>query len=237
MSKVVILSGAGISAESGISTFRDSDGLWDNYDVKIICNYDSLDRYEDETIEFYDKRRLELKDKKPNHAHKVVSELKKLFPNDIAVITQNIDDLFEKSGLKEDEVIHLHGFTTQLRCRDSFCDTIIDIGYTKQNDNNNGICPTCGGKLRPNIVFFGEQAPMYEKLNEEFNDCEMFVVIGTSGNVIGVNSMANFCDISILNNLEPSPVIEDNLFSKVIYDKATNAIDIIAKDIKKFLNS
>lgn len=237
MAKVVILSGAGISAESGISTFRDSDGLWDNYDVSVICNYDSLDKHESETIEFYDKRRLELEDKEPNRAHKVITSLKKQFPDDIAVITQNIDDLFEKAGLKSDEIIHLHGFTTELRCRDYYCDTIIDIGYTKQNDHNNGICPTCGGKLRPNIVFFGEQAPMYEKLNEEFQDCEMFVVIGTSGNVIGVNTMAGFSDISILNNLEPSQAIDDNLFTKVIYDKATDAIDIIADEIEEFLNS
>lgn len=236
MSKVVILSGAGISAESGISTFRDSGGLWDNYDVSVICNYDSLEKHEAETIEFYDKRRLELKDKKPNKAHKVIAQLKKEYPNDIAVITQNIDDLFEKAGLSKDEVIHLHGFTTELRCRDFYCDTFIDIEYTKQNDYNNGICPTCGGKLRPNIVFFGEQAPMYEKLNEEFQDCDMFIVIGTSGNVVGVNSMASFTHISILNNLEPSPMIEEDLFTKVIYDKASNAIDIIANDIIEYLS-
>lgn len=235
MSKVVILSGAGISAESGISTFRDSDGLWDQYDVKVICNYDSLDKHEKTTIDFYDTRRQELEDKKPNYAHKVITELKKQYPNDIAVITQNIDDLFEKAGLNKEEVIHLHGFTTELRCRDYYCDTVIDIGYTKQNDYNNGLCPQCGGKLRPNIVFFGEQAPMYEYLNKEFQDCEMFVVIGTSGNVIGVNTMATFVDISILNNLEPSNAIDEHLFSKVIYDKATVSIDEIANEIEQFL--
>lgn len=237
MAKVVILSGAGISAESGISTFRDSGGLWDQYDVSVICNYDSLEKHEDLTIEFYNKRRLELENKKPNRAHKVIAALKKEYPNDIAVITQNIDDLFEKAGLNKEDVIHLHGFTTELRCRDYTCDTVIDIGYTKQNDHNNGICPTCGEKLRPNIVFFGEQAPMYEKLNAEFQDCEMFIVIGTSGNVIGVNNMAGYADISILNNLEPSDAIYENLFNKVIYDKASNTIDIIADDIEEFLNN
>lgn len=236
MAKVVILSGAGISSESGISTFRESDGLWEQYDVSVVCNYDSLEKHEQTTIEFYDIRRIELKDKKPNRAHKVVCELKKQYPNDIAVITQNIDDLFEKAGLQKDELIHLHGFTTELCCRDSFCDFIVDIGYTKQNDYNNGVCPKCGCKLRPNIIFFGEQAPMYEYLNSEFQDCEMFVVIGTSGNVIGVNTMAAFVDISILNNLEPSFAIDDNLFTKVIYDKATNAIDSIAEEIETFLN-
>lgn len=236
MAKVVILSGAGISSESGISTFRESDGLWEKHDVKVVCNYDSMDRHEDTTIDFYDTLRVGLEDKEPNYAHKVISELKKEYPNEIAVITQNIDDLFEKAGLEQEEVIHLHGFMTELRCRDSYCGNIIDIGYNKQNDYNGGVCPKCGVKLRPNIVFFGEQAPMYDKLNKEFQDCEMFIVIGTSGNVIGVNTMANFADISILNNLEPSPAIDDNLFSKVIYDKATESIDLIADEIEQYLN-
>jgi len=236
MSKVVILSGAGISAESGITTFRESDGLWENHDVKVVCNYDSMDRHEETTINFYDTLRVGLKNKEPNRAHKVIGELKKQYPDDIAIITQNIDNLFEKAGLQKDEVIHLHGFLSELKCRDNYCDTVVDIGYTKQNDYNNGICPQCGKKLRPNIVFFGEQAPMYVHLNSEFEDCEMFVVIGTSGNVIGVNSMANFVDISILNNLEPSFAIDEKLFTKVIYDKATNAIDIIADEIEEFLN-
>ena len=236
MSKVVILSGAGISSESGLSTFRESDGLWDKYDISVICNYDSMEKHEEQTINFYDKRRLELEDKKPNYAHKLICELKKQYPNDIAVLTQNIDDLFEKAGLNKDEIIHLHGFTTELRCRDSYCDNIVDIGHIKQNNYNDGVCHECGVKLRPNIVFFGEEAPMYEYLNQEFQDCEMFVVIGTSGNVIGVNTMANFVDYSILNNLEPSDAIDDQLFTKVIYDKATESIDIIADEIETFLN-
>jgi len=83
---------------------------------------------------------------------------------------------------------------------------------------------------------FGERAPLYEKFNEELLECELFVVIGTSGNVIGVNTLAAFVDYSILNNLEPSDVIEDQLFSKVIYDKASIAIDTIAIEIEQFLN-
>ncbi len=235
MARVVILSGAGLSAESGINTFRDSGGLWDQYDVNVICNYDSLDKHEALTIEFYDKRRLDIQDKEPNYAHKVIRELKKEYSKDIVVITQNVDDLFEKAGLEQNEIIHLHGFLPELRCRNYECEEIYEIGYNEQQSFHNGICPKCGSKLRPNIVFFGEQAPMYEHLNREFQDCEMFVVIGTSGNVIGVNTMANFSDISILNNLEPSDAIDDRLFTKVIYDKATNGIGIIADMIEEFL--
>ena len=236
MAKVLILSGAGISAESGISTFRNSGGLWEEYDVSVVCNHDSMQKHEDVTIEFYDKRRAELESKEPNYAHKRVAELKNMYKQEIAVITQNVDNLFEKAGLNKGDVIHLHGFLTQLRCQNMYCGNVFDIGYKKQNELNGGKCPTCSSKLRPNIVFFGEQAPMYEELNRHIQDCELFVVIGTSGNVIGVNTIAQFADKSILNNYEPSSAIEEKLFSKVLYKKATEAIDEIAKEIEAFLN-
>lgn len=237
MAKVLILSGAGISAESGISTFRDSGGLWDEYDVSVVCNYDSMQKHEDVTIEFYDKRRAELESKEPNYAHKRVAELKNMYKKEIAVITQNVDNLFEKAGLKSEDIIHLHGFLTQLRCQDSHCGKIFDVGYKSQKEFNGGRCLTCNSKLRPDIVFFGEQAPMYEELNKQIQDCELFVVIGTSGNVIGVNTMAQFAPRSILNNYEPSSAINEAYFSKVLYKKATEAVDEIAKEIEEFLEA
>jgi len=233
MAKVVILSGAGLSAESGISTFRDSGGLWDEYDVSVICNYDSMEKNEDLTIEFYDKRRADLESKEPNRAHKVIAELKKEYGLDIAVITQNVDNLFEKAGMSSDDVIHLHGFMPEVRCQG--CERTYNIGYKNQREFNGGLCPECSSKLRPNIVFFGEQAPMYEKLSEHISDCQLFIVIGTSGEVVGVNTIAQFVESSILNNLEPSRAIEDGLFSKVLYMRATEAIDEIANEIDEFL--
>ena len=233
MAKVVVLSGAGISAESGISTFRDSDGLWENHDVKVVCNYDSMQKHEKTTINFYDTLRQNLQSKEPNHAHILLAELKQKYPNDISIITQNIDNLFEKAGLKEDEIIHLHGFLPELKCQN--CEEIYNISYELSSNFNDGVCKKCEGKLRPNIVFFGEQAPKYEDFNKELIDCEMFVVIGTSGNVIGVNHIASAVEISILNNLEPSTAIQENVFSKVIYDKASVAIDEIADMIKSFV--
>ena len=232
MAKVIILSGAGISAESGISTFRDSDGLWENYDIKDICNDGCLETNYHKTIEFYDKRREDIKDKQPNYAHKKIAELKDIYKDDIAIITQNVDDMFEKANCKG--VLHLHGFLKELRCMS--CDTIISIGYKKQDDLYN-CCPKCNARTRPNIVFFGEAAPMYEMLNYHIQDCEFLVVIGTSGNVIGVNTMASFIDTSILNNLEPSSAIDDSVFSKVLYKKASEAIDEIVEDIKVFLDN
>ena len=235
MARVLILSGAGISAESGISTFRDSGGLWDEYDVSVICQADSLDKNEALTVEFYNKRRAELESKEPNHAHKVVAQLKEKYKDDIAVITQNVDNLFEKAGMPHEDVIHLHGFMTEVRCRNSECNLTFDIGYKNQENAFNSKCPTCHTKLRPNIVFFGEAAPMYEKLYHELNDCELFVVIGTSGNVVNTDSLTNYVKRSILNNLEPSDAIFDELYTKVLYQKATLAIDEIAEDIDELM--
>lgn len=135
------------------------------------------------------------------------------------------------------DVIHLHGFMTEVRCRNSECNLTFDIGYKKQEDSFNGKCPTCSSKIRPNIVFFGEPAPMYERLYKELEDCQLFIVIGTSGNVINTDSLTNYVPKSILNNLEPSPAIFEKLYSKVLYKPATEAIDEIATDINNLLNS
>ena len=233
MSKVLILSGAGISAESGISTFRESNGLWENHRIEDVCSAGCLESNGEATRKFYDERRLDLQDKEPNHAHKVVAELKHQFGDEIKILTQNIDNLFEKAGLKKDEVVHLHGFLTELRCRS--CGDVYDIGYQAQDKAFNGVCPSCSGDVRPNVVFFGEAAPEYEKLTLALNECEFIVVIGTSGNVLDVTYFAQLTEFSILNNLEPSEAIDDTYFSKVYYGKATESIDIIAEYIEEFL--
>ena len=232
MSKVLILSGAGISAESGISTFRDSDGLWEKHRIEDVCTAGCLDTNEEATKKFYDARRNDIKDKKPNYAHKLIVELKQKYPNDIAVLTQNVDDLFEKAGMKRDEIVHLHGFLKEIKCRG--CDEIFDIGY-KTQDSFALNCSLCGSKLRPNIVFFGEAAPKYQILTQRLNECELIVIIGTSGNVLDVTYFAQLTDKSILNNLEKSSAIDDSYFTKVYYEKATQAIAEIAEYIEEFL--
>lgn len=232
MAKVVVLSGAGISAESGISTFRDSDGLWEEYDVKDVCTVGCLETNRAETIEFYDKRRVELKDKQPNKAHKVLVSLKEKYGDEIEIITQNVDDLFEKAGLDADGIIHLHGELTKLQCQE--CGLAYEIGYKKTSECFNGKCPSCYSKnIRPFIVMFGEEAPNYVKLYEALHDCELLVVIGTSGQVISTDDFTRFIKKSVLNNLEPSPAIDDTLYTHVFYEKATSAIDKIANIIEK----
>lgn len=231
MAKVIILSGAGISAESGISTFRDSGGLWENHRLEDVCTAGCLEKNRKITVDFYDSRRVELKDKEPNYAHKVITDLKNRYKDKIAIITQNVDDMFEKAGCND--VLHLHGFLREVRCQN--CEEIFDIAYEKQ-DLAFTSCPKCQGKLRPNIVFFGEMAPKYQQMYKEFDDCEFFVVIGTSGAVINTDMFLNpDIKVSILNNLEPSGYLMEEVYTKVLHKKATEAIDEIANDIEEYL--
>ena len=232
MAKVIIFSGAGISAESGISTFRDSDGLWEKHNVKDICTNGCLITNRDMTIKFYDMLRTNLKDKIPNYAHNTIAKLKNKYPNDIAVITQNIDDLFEKAGCTD--ILHVHGFLKELKCEN--CNHILNIEYEEQFDTFDN-CPKCKNLLRPNIVFFGDAAPKYQDMFKEFDDCEFFVVIGTSGAVVNTDMFLNpDIKMSILNNLEPSFYIAHEVYTKAIFKPATKAIDEIALDIEEFLS-
>lgn len=227
--KVIIFTGAGLSASSGISTFRDSDGLWENHDINEICSAGCLDWNYEATVNFYNLRREDIKNKKPNNAHLMCKRLKNKYPKKVEVITQNVDNLLEKAKCKD--VLHLHGFLEELRCMS--CSKVMNIKYDKQ-DSSNSTC-SCGGKMRPNIVFFGEAAPMYEKLYELLADCSMLVVIGTSGYVIDVAYLSSYADYTILNNLEPSDAIPENCFNKIYYEDANTAFKKIEKDIEEFL--
>ena len=233
MAKVIIFSGAGVSAQSGISTFRDSDGLWENYDIREICTAGCLDWNRDETVAFYDKRREDIKDKVPNYAHIKIKELKEKHSDDVAIITQNVDDMFEKAGCED--VLHLHGFLREVVCES--CGFMDDIGYEKMDDAYSE-CPECSKPLRPNIVFFGEAAPRYADLYEELEDCEVLVVIGTSGNVINTDMfLSRKIKLSVLNNLEPSAAFNDKRYTKVLYKNATEAIDEIVSDVEEYLSN
>lgn len=228
MKKVMILSGAGLSAESGLKTFRDSDGLWENYDVMEVCSASGFAKNPQKVREFYNERRLQLKQVLPNHAHKVIAELKKTYGEQIFVITQNVDDLLERAGCEG--VIHLHGFLPELYC--AGCGYKINIGYTRQESTK---CEKCGQNfLRHNIVMFEEHAPEYETLYNALDETNLLVCIGTSGYVLPVGHFAKACEKSILNNLEADLRL-DSHFDKCYTMKASLAIDEIARDIKEFL--
>lgn len=230
--KVIIFSGAGLSASSGISTFRERDGLWEKHDINEICMAGCLEWNYDNTIAFYNKRREDIKDKHPNAAHKMIAELKEKFPQHIEVITQNVDDLLEKAGCQE--VLHLHGFLKELRCMQ--CETVVSVQYEIQTKEN-ATCNQCGAKLRPNTVFFGEPAPLYEKLYEKLQSCGLLVVIGTSGNVIDVNYLSQYADVAILNNLEKSDAIYEECFEKIYYEDAVTASKKIEHDILNYIEN
>lgn len=229
MARVVIFSGAGISAESGLSTFRDADGLWEKYRIEEICQAGCLSWNRENTLAFYDARREQLSAVEPNAAHHAIAKLQTKHPNDVAIITQNVDDLFERAGCKD--VLHLHGFLPRLRCEE--CGATELIGYTKQE--RAFTCKKCNGSLRPDIVFFGEAAPMYEHLYEAMEDCEFLAIIGSSGNVVAMDHFALHVKISILNNLEPSSAINERIYTKVLYKKATEAVEEIVGDVERFL--
>jgi NAD-dependent deacetylase len=227
--KVLILSGAGISAESGVRTFRDSDGLWEEYDVMEVCSVEGFERNPKLVADFYDARRRDLESKLPNTAHEMVARLKRKYPEKIDVLTQNVDNLFERAGCPD--VIHLHGTLTDLRCEE--CKSVFEIGYKSQIGV---ICPSChSSNIRHNVVMFGEEAPMYQKLQQSIDECDVFVVIGTSGNVINVAWYSQWFEHSLLNNLDPDENL-DPYFTIVHHEKATQAAEKIEVYIEEFLS-
>lgn len=230
MKKVLILSGAGISAESGIRTFRDADGLWEEYDVMEVCSVEGFARNPKLVEHFYDARRRDLRDKLPNAAHEMVARLKQKYPDQIEVLTQNVDDLFERAGCPG--VIHLHGTLTDLRCEE--CGRVYEIGYEAQEGST---CPSCeSDNIRHNVVMFGEAAPMYAQLQRALNEAEMLVVIGTSGYVINVATFAQWFEYSILNNLDSDDML-DPFFKTLYIEKATSAAPKIEMDVEAFLDN
>lgn len=195
MRRVMVLSGAGLSAQSGISTFRDHDGLWEHYDVMQVCSTQGWQADRDLVTRFYNARRADLHDKQPNAMHLELSRLERRYAHRIVHLTQNVDDLMEKAGAKR--VVHLHGTLRDLRCER--CEEVWDVTYAPQNEND--LCPYCGAaQVRHNVVMFGEAAPMYRHIAEAMATCDLFVAIGTSGQVIDIVSIAAQFDRSILIN-------------------------------------
>lgn len=169
---LVVLSGSGISAESGLKTFRDSDGLWENYNVMDVASIEGWLRNPQLVLEFYNERRRQLKNAQPNEAHKILAELENFF--NVYIITQNVDDLHERAGSKN--VLHLHGILTQAKSTGD--DSLIyDIGYS---DIKWGDKCEKGYQLRPNIVWFGEPVPLIVEAERIVSQADIFVIIGTS---------------------------------------------------------
>ena len=175
MKKIVILTGAGISAESGISTFRDSDGLWENYNVEDVATHEAYIRNPELVLNFYNERRRQLFEAKPNEGHRQLVRLEAYY--DVQIVTQNIDNLHEQAG--SSNVLHLHGELTKARS-DRDDNLIIEIG---DRDIHLGDKAPDGAQLRPHIVWFGEAVPNIEPASLMCEQADYFVVVGTSMNV------------------------------------------------------
>lgn len=183
MKKIVVLTGAGISAESGISTFRDANGLWENHDIMEVASIDGWHKNPSLVLEFYNQRRKQLKEVSPNAAHHFLKYLEKDF--EVVVVTQNVDNLHEKAGNKY--IIHLHG--ELLKARSEKDEKLI---YDWHEDINLGDLAEDRSQLRPHIVWFGEMVPLLEEAAKEVESADILLIIGTSLQVYPAASLIHY---------------------------------------------
>ena len=196
--KIVVLTGAGISAESGLKTFRDSGGLWEGYDVTEVATPQAWAKDRALVLEFYNQRRKQALDAKPNAGHLAISSLEEYY--DVVVITQNVDSLHEKSG--STNVLHLHGELSKSR-------STLDPSLTYEIDGwelNEGDKCEKGSQLRPHIVWFGEAVPMMEVAIQEALSADIFIIAGTSLVVYPAAGLVDF-----VPSTTPKYVVDPNI--------------------------
>jgi NAD-dependent deacetylase len=175
---IVILTGAGISAESGLATFRDADGLWEGHSVEDVATPEAFRRDPALVQDFYDARRARLKEVEPNAAHLALARLDSEWPGELLIVTQNVDDLHERAGARR--VLHMHG-----ELKSAWCLACGERSHWEEDLGRGPDCPSCGmaGKLRPDIVWFGEMPYEMERIEAALMEADLFVSIGTSGAV------------------------------------------------------
>jgi len=217
MKKIVVLTGAGISAESGISTFRDANGLWENHDIMEVASPEGWRNNPELVLNFYNQRRKQLKEVQPNAAHHFLKDLEAKY--EVVIITQNVDDLHERAG--SSKIIHLHG--ELLKVRSESDENLI---YEHSEDVNLGDLATDGAQLRPHIVWFGEMVPMMEKAIEEVANADIMLVIGTSLQVYPAASLIDFIEFGKpIFVIDPNSVsVPNNPHIQVIQKTATEGV-------------
>ncbi|HWV66458.1 NAD-dependent deacylase [Chitinophaga sp.] len=205
--RLVVLTGAGISAESGLRTFRDADGLWEGYDVYEVASPQGWQKNPTLVQDFYNSRRQDVKAALPNAAHTGLATLEEKY--DVRIITQNIDDLHERGG--STRVLHLHGEIFKMRSVNNE-----ELIYEIQGDIKMGDLAEDGGQLRPHIVWFGEAVPMIEKAAREVWEADVFVVVGTSLQVYPAASLLQYVKpgvpVYIIDRKIPEVGNADNLY-------------------------
>lgn len=226
--KLIVLTGAGISAESGIKTFRDSDGLWEGHDVMEVASPEGWDKNQEIVLEFYNQRRAQLLTVNPNAAHKALVELENSC--EVKVITQNVDNLHERAG--STQVLHLHGELLKVRSELNE-DYVLDW---KKDLNTGDLCPE-GGQLRPHIVWFGEAVPMMDKAVEWCMQADALFIVGTSMQVYPAASLMHYTKANIpIYFIDPKPNIESAGNIKVYPHTATKGVPLAIADLKKHFN-
>lgn len=223
--KVIVLTGAGVSAESGIKTFRESGGLWENYKIEDVATPEGFYANPELVYEFYNMRRRQAKLCEPNRGHLALAELEELLGHDLLLITQNVDNLHEKAGSRN--ILHMHGELFKARCFE--CGTVVDW---EEDLNAEDKCESCNGPMRPHIVWFNEMPLFMDDIISSISSCDLFISVGTSGVVYPA---AGFYQLASSNGAH---TVEMNLnptgggFNTVIEGPSTKTVDLILKAFK-----
>ncbi|MCK0534483.1 MULTISPECIES: NAD-dependent deacylase [unclassified Anaerobiospirillum] len=229
---IAVLTGAGISAESGVPVFRSEDGLWENHRVEDVATYMGFEANKTLVHDFYNNMRESLKTKEPNPAHRALADLEQYVTangGNFTLITQNIDDLHERGGSKN--IIHMHGQLNSLLCE--HCGKRIEF---HERSTTQSVCPHCNSKaMRPDIVWFGEMPYQMDTIESVLLDCDLFISIGTSGVVYPAAGFVSICHRmrkpTIEFNLEPSAVRSQ--FDKAFYGKAGTTLPAFVAYLKE----
>lgn len=226
MQKLVVLTGAGISAESGISTFRDNGGLWDSYRIEDVATPEAWERNQELVLSFYNERRKQADSVKPNAAHYALVELEKEY--DVTIITQNVDNLHEVAG--SSKVVHLHGELFKSR---STKNPNLVYEMTSWELKTGDVCEL-GSQLRPHIVWFGEEVPMMDVAVEITLEADIFAVIGTSLAVYPAAGLVHYVEVTtpifIIDPAKPDIKLKHNM--TFIQEKATVGMGILIKELE-----
>lgn len=214
--KIAVLTGAGVSAESGIQTFRDSDGLWEGHDVMQVASPEGFAANPELVLDFYNQRRRQLLTVQPNAAHKALVDLEK--QHEVTIVTQNVDDLHERAG--STHVIHLHG--ELLKARSSYDESYV-VDW-KKDLNLGDLCPK-SSQLRPHIVWFGEMVPMLDQAARVVEEADVIIIIGTSMQVYPAAGLIQYAKPRApIYFIDPRPSISETERIKVFAENATTGV-------------
>jgi len=223
MKKIVVLTGAGICAESGIKTFRDADGLWEGHDVMQVASPQGWNADMGLVLDFYNQRRKQLSEVQPNAAHKALVDLESKY--NVHIITQNVDDLHERAGSKK--VLHLHGELLKVRStfdKDLIMDWTTDLNLGDFCEHNH--------QLRPHIVWFGEEVPLLDTAALLVSEADYIVIIGTSMQVYPAASLIDFASAKAhIYFIDPKPAISKNSRLEVLAEKASIGVPKVVKEL------